>query len=156
MKPGRKRKEIDIAEVERLAGIGLTDIQICYSLGVSDETLRRRKIESVEFVEAIKRGKAAALNIVSSKLMELCNEGNLGAIVWYDKTRARLTEAPTESTTRLVVEHHHQTHPAAGTAPDAAAGDEHAGALQGAGLWTTLGQDDAWHRNGDRHRPARR
>jgi hypothetical protein len=89
---GRKRIELDITEIERLAGLGLTEQEICDSLGISDETLRRRKLELMDFVEAIKRGKARAHAHVSNWLYELCSEKNLGAIVWYEKTRHGLSD----------------------------------------------------------------
>lgn len=90
--PGKKKIEPSISEIERLAGLGFTQGEICLRLGFSDETLRRRKMENGDIVEAIKRGKAAANDKVSSKLMELVNKGNLGAIIWYEKTRRGLSE----------------------------------------------------------------
>jgi len=82
-----KRKEIDIKEVERLSGLGLTEEQISLSLGISVDTFGRRKSSVAEFAEAIKRGKTKAADVVSSKLMDLIKRGNLGAIIWYEKTR---------------------------------------------------------------------
>lgn len=84
---GRKRIEIDLSKVAELAGMGLTEQEICLCLGISDQTLLRRKHESVEFVDAIKRGKAKAAALVSNKLFERACNGDLGAIVWYEKTR---------------------------------------------------------------------
>jgi hypothetical protein len=89
---GRKRIEIDLDEVERLGGLGLSEQQICKCMGFSDETLLRRKRVSVEFVEALQRGKARAVAQVSNWLYELCAEKNLGALIWYEKTRAGFTE----------------------------------------------------------------
>lgn len=90
---GRKPIEIDLGEVERLAGLGLTDTEICASLSISDETLRTRRRDSLAFLEAIKRGKAIAGGKVANKLFEQCLRGNVGAIVWYEKTRRGLREA---------------------------------------------------------------
>ena len=82
-----KRKDVDIKEIERFAGQGLSEEQICRCLGISDETLRRRKNENVAFVEAIKNGRSKTAETVSNKLMDLVKRGNLGAIIWYEKTR---------------------------------------------------------------------
>jgi hypothetical protein len=92
---GRKRIEIDLREVERLGGLGLSEQQICDSLGISDETLLRRKRSNVELVEALKRGKAKANSQVANWLYELCAEKNLGALIWFEKTRAGFTEKVT-------------------------------------------------------------
>jgi hypothetical protein len=81
------RKEIDLNEVERLAGLGLSHEQICTSMDISPATFYRRKQESERFESAIKRGKAASQTIVANKLFELSRKGNLGAIIWWEKTR---------------------------------------------------------------------
>lgn len=84
---GRKKIEIDIAEVERLAGLGLTQEEIALSLGISERTLYENKAKSAEFAEAIKSGKAKTKRTVTNKLMEKIEDGDLGAIIWYEKTR---------------------------------------------------------------------
>jgi hypothetical protein len=83
---------IDIAEVKRLAGLGLSEENIAISLGISQDTLTRRKKDFAEFAEALKSGKVAAQTVVADKLYELCKEGNLGAIIWYEKTRLGYSE----------------------------------------------------------------
>jgi hypothetical protein len=92
---GRKPIPIDLAEVERLAGLGLSEQQICLAMGFSDETLRHRKRDSLAFLEALQRGKACTLAQVSNWLYELCAEKNLGALIWFEKTRAGFTERVT-------------------------------------------------------------
>lgn len=89
---GRKKIAIDLSELERLAGLGLTQDEICAQLGFSVDTLENRVKESSDFSDAIKRGKAQAAETVSNKLMELCRRGNLGAIIWYEKTRRGLSD----------------------------------------------------------------
>jgi hypothetical protein len=86
-KRGRKPIEIDIREVEEAAADGLTEGEVAARLGISIDTLGRRKNQYAEYAEAIKRGKQRAHAAVSSKLMALVRKGNLGAIVWYEKTR---------------------------------------------------------------------
>lgn len=85
-------KAINLDEVARLAGLGLTNAEICLSLGISERLLYLRKRDSAEFAEAIERGKSTAASEVSNVLYQLCKEGNLGAIVWYEKTRRGLSD----------------------------------------------------------------
>jgi hypothetical protein len=87
-KPGAIKIHIDPKKVERLASQGLTKQQIVDSLGISDETLRRREKEDVELVEAIKRGRAQGLNEVTNALFEAAISGNVTAQIWYLKNRA--------------------------------------------------------------------
>jgi len=42
-KPGRKAINLDHNEIERLAGMGLNERQICASLGINPSTLTRKK-----------------------------------------------------------------------------------------------------------------
>jgi hypothetical protein len=89
---GRKRIELDLKEIERLAGLGLSEEEICSCIGITTRTLLRRKVESVAFVEAIKNGKANANRAVANKLYELCMQGNPTAIIWWEKTRANRSD----------------------------------------------------------------
>lgn len=84
---GRKKIEIDLKAVEEAAAEGLNEAEVAARVGVSEDTLRRRKKGSVAFVEAIARGRHRAHAEVSSKLFEKVRAGDLGAIVWYEKTR---------------------------------------------------------------------
>ncbi len=89
---GRKKIELNDSEVERLAGLGLTQGEIAIQLGISQDTLDRRKAENADIAEAIKKGQIAANEKVSNKLMTLIERGNLGAIIWYEKTRRGLSD----------------------------------------------------------------
>lgn len=88
----RPKAEIDIAEVERLAGLGLTQEEIAATLGINEKTLRRRKAELSVLSDAIKRGRAAAGVVVANELFTKCKGGDLGAIIWYEKTRRGLSD----------------------------------------------------------------
>jgi hypothetical protein len=88
---GRKPIEIDLAKVERLAGLGLSERQICDSLGISEATLGRRK-HFDDFEGALKKGKARAIANVANRLYELCKEGNTTAIIWFEKTRSGFSD----------------------------------------------------------------
>lgn len=88
----RPRIEIDIAKVEEYAGQGLTQEEIALCLGISERTLRNHKqIDSV-ISDAIKRGRAVAAAAVSNKLFDMATGGDLGAIIWYEKTRRGLSD----------------------------------------------------------------
>jgi hypothetical protein len=99
-----KPKKIDIALVEHLAGIGMTDADICREIGVSENTLARHSKKIPELGEAIKKGRQAARCFVSNKLWELIERGHLGAIIWYEKTRGGMTDGVEIKLPRLVPE----------------------------------------------------
>lgn len=88
----RPRIDIDIEQVAELAGRGLSQAEICLVLGISEKTLERRKVEMSVLADAIKRGRAVAADAVANKLYEMATKGDLGAIVWYEKTRCGRTD----------------------------------------------------------------
>ena len=90
---GRKRIEIDLADVERLAEVCDNEEEIARALGISSYTIDARKRESAEFREAIKRGKAKANIFVGGKLMSLIKAGNVAATIFYMKSRCGWKEA---------------------------------------------------------------
>ena len=83
-----KKKEIDLGRVEDLAAQGLTYEQIADALGISVRTLDGRRSESADFADAIKRGRAKGIEVVTNKLFEQCREGNTTAIIFFLKARA--------------------------------------------------------------------
>lgn len=89
MKP---RLEIDISRVEQLAAQGLSQAEICLCLGISEDTLTRRKQDTAVIADAIKSGKAKAASEISNTLYQMAKGGDLGAIVWYEKTRRGLSD----------------------------------------------------------------
>lgn len=80
--------QIDLKQVESLAAQGLTQEQIALALGISASTLDNRKRENVEFVDAIKRGKAKGVAVVTNKLMESIKGGNMTGMIFFLKTQA--------------------------------------------------------------------
>jgi hypothetical protein len=88
---GRKRIELDIAQIEDLAGSGLNEQEICDILGISLSTLTRRKKEIV-FQDAIRRGRSRSHAVVANALFEAAKAGQSWAVIWYEKTRCGLTE----------------------------------------------------------------
>jgi transposase len=84
--------EIDLNEVQRLAGLGLSQSEIAASLDISVDTLSRRKKEFAEFADALKRGKAKAKSEIANKLFTEAKNGNITAIIWIEKTRFGFSE----------------------------------------------------------------
>ena len=89
---GRAVIQIDLAEVERLAGLGLSQGEICDCLGISERTLYTRKAQNAEVAEAIKRGKSKAHQQVANKLFTKCMAEDMTAIIWYEKTRHGMSD----------------------------------------------------------------
>ena len=79
---------IDLKQVESLAANGLTQEQIASALGISESTLTKRKKENTDFTDAIKRGKAKGIALVTNKLMESIKGGNMTGMIFFLKTQA--------------------------------------------------------------------
>src|SRR4051812_47236813 len=88
----RPRIELDILRIEELAAQGLTQAEICLVIGISESLLYKSKAENTVLGDAIKRGKAKAASEISNTLYRMAQSGDLGAIVWYEKTRRGLTD----------------------------------------------------------------
>ncbi|MDG3394282.1 hypothetical protein P5E67_00690 [Vibrio parahaemolyticus] len=78
----------DLNEVEKLAACGLSQRQLASALGVSYETLRKRKRDMKEFEDAIERGRAKSIHRVANKLYEAAMAGNVTSIIYFLKTRS--------------------------------------------------------------------
>jgi DNA-binding CsgD family transcriptional regulator len=92
MERDMKKINLDLNEIEVLAGRGLTEQEICQCIGISRVTLYRRKRDAAAVEEAIQRGRAKAHAVVANVLFELCKEKNLGAVIWFEKTRYGLRD----------------------------------------------------------------
>lgn len=91
---GRPPKEITddhLRQIEALAGYGLTEAAIAHVIGLSPATFRRKKNEA-RVMSALQKGKALAEATVSKALFERAKEGDLTAIIWWEKTRAGRTD----------------------------------------------------------------
>src|SRR5262245_26852560 len=88
----RPKIEIDISRVEELAAQGLSQAEICLVIGISEDTLTRRKQDNAVVAEAIKSGKAKAASEIANRLYQMAKQGDLGAIVWWEKTRRGLSD----------------------------------------------------------------
>lgn len=88
----RKKIEIDLMAVEEAAADGLNMSEVAARLGISLTTLERRKNNYAHFDEAIKRGRRKANAEVTSQLFKKIRKGDLGAIIWWEKTRKGYTD----------------------------------------------------------------
>lgn len=82
-----KMIEVDLKKVEEYAQFCDSEEEIALALGISYSTLRRRKADSEQFEQAIKRGKAKANVFVGGKLMQKIKEGDTASTIFYLKTR---------------------------------------------------------------------
>jgi len=80
--------EADLRQIEVLAGYGLTQAAIAHVLGMDPRTFRRRKQDEAAVLSALEKGKAKAEHQVGQALFTKATGGDLGAIVWWEKTRA--------------------------------------------------------------------
>jgi hypothetical protein len=82
-----KKHQFNYKEVEKLAASGLTFEEMAAVLGVSHDTLLRRRKDDPLFNQALLKGKATVKMEITNKLVEQAKSGNLTAIIWYEKTR---------------------------------------------------------------------
>ena len=85
-----------------MAANGLTQEQIAAALGISESTLTKRKKENTDFTDAIKRGKAKGIALVTNKLMESIKGGNMTGMIFFLKTQAGWKETNVQEHTGSV------------------------------------------------------
>lgn len=73
----------DYSEVERLAGLGISQAKIALALGCSERTINNRLNNDDEFAAAYARGRAMREVEVADKLAENCNNGDTSAIKFW-------------------------------------------------------------------------
>jgi hypothetical protein len=88
----RPRIPIDVEVVERLARLGLSEVQICNALSISDDTLRRRKKDTEELREALLRGRARGVQEVADALLQQAKKGDVRAQIFFLKARGGWSE----------------------------------------------------------------
>jgi len=75
-------------KVEKLAAQGLTHEQIALILGMGESTLYKKKTQFIEFLEAIKRGQAKGVGVITNKLFKKARDGDNTSMIFYLKNRA--------------------------------------------------------------------
>lgn len=81
---GRKRVDIELDDVEKLAALQCTEAEIASFFGVNVRTIERRKSQPA-FVEAIERGKARGRVSLRRNLWGLAANGNPAANIFLAK-----------------------------------------------------------------------
>lgn len=84
--------EVNLQEVERLAGLGLSQEKIAFHLNMSAATLYNRKKDVKEFREAIARGRTRAEIKAADYLQRLIDQNDRQAIMFYLKTQCGWSE----------------------------------------------------------------
>jgi hypothetical protein len=80
----RPEAKIDLAELEKLAGMQCTNEEIAAFFGVSTRTIERRcRVQS--FRDAIEQGRAKGRVSVRRSLFKLANAGNVAAAIFLSK-----------------------------------------------------------------------
>jgi len=80
------KEEID--KVEAMASRGLTQEQIAMCLGIHDSTLYAKRNKFPDLNEAVQRGKAKGISIVSNALFESAKSGNTTSQIFFLKCMA--------------------------------------------------------------------
>jgi hypothetical protein len=80
----RPEAKIDLAELEKLAGMQCTNDEIAAFFGVSTRTIERR-CRAQSFRDAIDQGRAKGRVSVRRALFKLANAGNVAAAIFLSK-----------------------------------------------------------------------
>ena len=84
----KPRIEIDSQQAETLAAQGLTNEQIAAALGISRTTLQSRKRENEQFEQALTRGRARGIAVVTNRFFEIIQaKDDKGEYVYDADTR---------------------------------------------------------------------
>ncbi len=90
-KTGRKRitfTDEDYLNITKWAGLGLSETQIADNLGVGISTITRNKNRNERFEQALKKGKAKAIEQVTNALFNnAVHDNNTTAQIFYLKNR---------------------------------------------------------------------
>lgn len=83
----------DYKEVERLAGLGLSQEKIALALGCCERTITNKLNKDAKFAEAYARGKVSRETFVADKLQERIEDGDTNAIKFFLVTQCDWREA---------------------------------------------------------------
>ena len=80
---------LDYDQVETLAGQGLSKKEIAYCLNISEKSIYNKQKNDVQFLQAIKKGRAKGLKKVTNALFQNATKSNnVTAQIFYLKNRA--------------------------------------------------------------------
>jgi hypothetical protein len=89
-RPSKVPTETEIKLVEQMAVTGLTKRAMAAKLGIDIKTFD--KLGERYFFPAIERGQADGALLSGMTLVQMIRSKNLGALIWYEKTRLGMTE----------------------------------------------------------------
>jgi len=75
-------------KAQSFAAQGLTLEQIALVIGIHRDTLNEKKKEFSDFSDAIKKGQAQGVAVVTNKLFEKARDGDNTSMIFYLKNRA--------------------------------------------------------------------
>ena len=87
-RPKKTLTDDHIGQIEALSGYGLTEAAIAHIMAMHPNTFRARKEDDERVSVALEKGKAIAEGQVGKALYVKAIGGDLGAICWWEKTRA--------------------------------------------------------------------
>jgi hypothetical protein len=87
-KRGPKPAQFDLAQIEQLAGRGLTQEQIAYAMGHHPSTFYKHKALSSEIQDAVKRGRNKGVAVMANAMFEAGKAGNTAAMIFWMKNMA--------------------------------------------------------------------
>jgi len=88
--------EAQIKQVKELSA-RLTKAQLADYFNISENTFREIEKRQPEVLEAYKSGKVQQIDEVVGHLLDQCRQGNPTCILFFLKTRAGWSEAPTQN-----------------------------------------------------------
>ena len=77
-----------IVLIGKLAGYGMTEAAIAHCIGMSPKTFYTKKGNDPRIPTALENGKALAEQQIGQALYVKAIGGDLGSIIWWEKTRA--------------------------------------------------------------------
>jgi hypothetical protein len=80
--------EVDLNEIEMLASVGMTTKQIADALGVQPGTFGRMQKNDPVITEAVERGVARGVKMVTDSLFQNALKGNVAAQIFFLKNKA--------------------------------------------------------------------
>ena len=81
-----------ILQIGKLAGYGMTEASIAWVIGMCPKTFSTKKKDDERIATALEKGKSDAETLIGEALYQKAIKGDLGAIVWWEKTRANRYE----------------------------------------------------------------
>ena len=96
MRPGTKRPDINLVELEKLCRLNVTNDEIAAFFGVCTKTVQREYARGEDFKRAVDKGRAHGRLSLRRSQMKLADAGNATMLVWLGKQLLRQSDAPVE------------------------------------------------------------